>query len=120
MECEQVVLTLILPDVAVSDILAFVYGGSEAGTFDLPGTKCVIEWEHAVLTLVGLPDVPSVSVASPLGAISETIDVGNGSYVNEGSTREVVPEGQIQMPEMVHGSVGCGQMIIGALRDEAL
>jgi hypothetical protein len=33
--------------------------------------------------------------------------------MNEGSTSEVVPEGQIGIPEIVHGSVGCGQTSVG-------
>jgi hypothetical protein len=121
MECKQVVLTL--TDEAplkllVADIVAFVYDGSEYGSFDFPGTKCDIECAH-----VGLPDVASVSVVSvpfPLGAIPEAIDVGSGSYVNDDNTREVVPEGQMEIPLIVHGSMGCGQMIIGAERVRAL
>jgi hypothetical protein len=42
MECEQVVLTLIEEasvKLVAAEIIAFLYGGSEAGGVDLPGTK---------------------------------------------------------------------------------
>lgn len=79
---------------------------------ELPGTICGIVWEQVVpspIGLVGLADVASVSVTIVLSAPGrdpEATEVGNGSYVKDGKTREVVPDGQVGKPSMTHGSVG--------------
>jgi hypothetical protein len=96
---------------------------------------CDEECEHVVLLLiegtnkceltppVALPDVPTVKVKNVLFPLvnTPTMDVGSGSKLNAGgSTSDVVPDGQIAIPLMMHGLVGCGQMIVGAVAVDTL
>jgi hypothetical protein len=104
-----------IPDIEVTGIVALMHGGSTAGCFDFPNTRCDMECEQVVLALVGLPEVPRVSVGIVLLPPRNIIDVGRGPYVNDARTSDVVPEGQIGIPEMVQGSVGCGQMSVGCV-----
>ena len=88
---------------------------------ELPGTICDMVWEQVVLLpigLVGLADVASVSVIIVLSAPGrdpEAMEVGNGSYVKDGNTREVVPDGHMGIPSIMHGSVGWGHSSVTAV-----
>ena len=88
---------------------------------ELLGTICDMVWEQIVLLpigLVGLADVASVSVTIVLPALRrepEAMEVGNGSYVKDDKTSEVVPEGHMGIPSMMHGSVGWGHIRVTAV-----
>jgi len=94
------------------------HGTSE---LELPGTICDIVWEQVVLLpigLAGLADVASVSVTIvlfPLAGDPLGIDVGKGSYVKDGKMKEVVPDGHIGIPSIMHGSVGWGHIRVTAV-----
>jgi len=96
-------------------------GTQGTSELELPGTICDMVWEQVVLLpigLVGLADVASVSVTIVLPALGrepEAMEVGKGSYVKDGKTREVVPDGQMGIPSIMHGSVGWGQIRVTAV-----
>lgn len=87
---------------------------------DPPGTKSDLVCEYNVLlnTSVELPNIAAVEgIVFDINAVSDGISVGNGSNVNDGITRSVVPDGQITISSSVHGSVGCGHPTVGAVVD---
>jgi len=113
-----------LPDGMLKVSQRVIQGNS--GTQGMPelefsGRVCDMVWEQGVLLpigLVGLADVASVSVTIVLPALgreSEAMKVGKGSYVKDGKTREVVPEGHIGIPSIMHGSVGWGHIRVTAV-----